>query len=476
MATTSATGSLASLGLTSGSISSSGVGSGLDVNGLVSQLVAAERAPDDKRLTSATANLATEISALGQLKGAMSTFQTAVSGLQLPSALTLRTATVSDPTVFTAAATGATATGNFAVTVTQLAQGAQLSSKAFVGGATTAVGTGSLVLSSGGSSFSLAIDSTNNTVAGIRDAINGAKTNTGITASILNGADGAHLLLTSSATGASNAIAITTSGGDGGLAQLTYDPVAKTGGLTSVASAQDAIVNISGTDVHSASNTVANAVDGLTLNLLKAQPSTATTLSIANDTSGVQNQVGAFVTAYNAIADVMSKLGSYDATTGTAGPLLGDAMMSGIQSQLRGLISSLIPGAKQPYTSLASLGISTTTSGDLSIDSTKLQAALAANPGAASGILSGTTGLAANLYHFLDAHLSSAGDFAARDDGITALQKDLAAQQASVNARMAIVQARYLTQFNTLDAMLTHMQSTATYLTQQLAAMNKTGG
>jgi flagellar hook-associated protein 2 len=478
MATTSATGSLASLGLTSGTISSSGIGSGLDVNGIVSQLVAAERAPDDKRLTTATANLATEVSALGQLKGAMSTFQNAVSGLQVANAFTPRTAVVSDSTVFTASATGSTATGNYSVLVTQLAQAAQLKSAAITGGATGVVGTGSLVVSMGGASFTVTIDGTNNTVTGIRDAINSAPGNPGISASILSGVDGAHLLLSGSATGAANAITVSESGGDGGLSQLTYDPVTKTGGLTSAAAAQDAIVSISGTTVNSASNTVTTAVDGLTLNLLKAQGVSGTplTLTVANDSAAVQKQVTDFVAAYNGLADVIGKLGSYDATTGAAGPLLGDAMMAGIDSQLRSIVSAVIPGAKAPYTSLASLGITTDTNGDLQVNSSKLQAALTASPAVVSGIFSGKSGLASNLYHFLDQHLSSIGDMAARNNGITAQQKDLAAQQDALNARMAIIQSRYQTQFNVLDSMLTKMQSTASYLTQQLAAMNKTTG
>ena len=149
---------------------------------------------------------------------------------------------------------------------------------------------------------------------------------------------------------------------------------------------------------------------------------------------------------------------------------------SSIDSQLQNLLSATISSAKSPYTSLASLGITTdSNTGDLTVDSTKLQAALANNPSAVSGILGGTKGLASNLNAFLDIHLSSTGDMAARDAGITTQQSDLTAQQSALNARMAVIQARYMTQFNALDSLLTSMQSTSSFLTQQLAAMNKTG-
>ena len=455
-------------------ITSTGAGSGLDVNGLVTQLVAAERAPLDARLARIDTNLTTEFTALSQLKGSMSGFQSALAGLKDASTLILRKASLSDATHLTATA-GSTATaGVYDVEVVQLAKAAQLSSTPFLAGPTTVIGTGTLTLSQGSNAFSITVDSSNNTLAGIRDAINKSANNTGIRATILTGVDGSRLILSGTATGTANAVKVTQAGGDGGLAQLVYDPP-NTSALTSVIAAQNATVNISGFPVSSATNTITTAIDGVTLNLLKQEPGVTTTLTVANDDGAVQNKVNGFVTAYNALITQIAKLRSYDPATKKAGPLLGDAMLRNIEAQLRRQISSPVTGATEPYTSLASLGVtSSSKDGTLSLDAAKLQTALTANPSAVSAVFGSTKGVATQLSSFIDTHLGSSGDIAARDAGITSQRKDLTTQQTVVNARMVVVQARYQKQFNALDSLLTQMQSTSSYLTKQLGSLSTT--
>ena len=455
-------------------ITSTGVGSGLDVNGLVTQLVAAERAPQDARLTRIDTKLTTEFTALSQLKGAMSGFQTSLAGLKDASTLILRKATLSDATHLSATA-GSTATaGVYDVEVVQLAKAAQLSSAAYLAGPTTVIGTGTLTLAQGSNGFSITVDSSNNTLAGIRDAINKSANNTGIRATILTGVAGSRLILSGTATGTANTVTVTQAGGDGGLAQLVYDPP-NPSALTSVITAQNATVNISGFPVSSATNTITTAIDGVTLNLLKQEPGVTTTLTVANDDGAVQNKVNGFISAYNALMTQIAKLRSYDPATKKAGPLLGDAMLRNIEAQLRRQISSPVTGTTEPYTSLASLGItSSSKDGTLSLDATKLQTALTASPSAVSAVFGSTNGVATQLSGFIDTHLGSSGDVTARDAGITSQRKILTTQQAALNARMVVVQARYQKQFNALDSLLTQMQSTSSYLTKQLANLSTT--
>jgi flagellar hook-associated protein 2 len=449
------------------SITSSGIGSGLDVNSLVTQLVAAERGPQDARLARIDTNLTTEFTAISQLKGAMSAFQSALSGLKDASTLIARKASLSDDKNLSAVAASTATAGSYSVEVEKLARVAQLKSTGFIGGSTTVLGTGTLTLSLGANAFSVTIDSTNNTLAGIRDAINKAADNTGVRATLLTGVDGAHLVLTGDKTGVANQIKVTQTGGDGGLAPLVYDLPNPT---TMIAiTAQDAVVNISGVAVHSATNTVNGAIDGVTLTLKKEAVGTLDTLTISNDDSAVQTKATGFVTAYNTLSTTIAKLRSYDATAKKAGPLLGDSMLMNIESQLRRTISSPVTGTNPPYTTLASVGIAFGNDGNLALDATKFQAAMTANSSAVSAVFGSTNGVAAQLNTFLEGQLSSKGNIATRNAAIDAQRKDLTTRQDALNARMVVVQARYLKQFTALDSLLSRMQSTSTYLTQQLA-------
>lgn len=453
-------------------VSSTSSGSGLlDVNGLVTQLVAAERAPLDKRLTRIDTKLTTQFTALSQLKGSLSTFQNALSGLKDAGSYVSRSVSVGDTTLFNATATSTAGVGSYDVEVLQLAKAAQVGSAAFAGGSTSVVGTGTLMLQLGSNAFTVTIDSSNNTLAGIRDAINAATTNTGVQATLLTGTSGSKLVLTGAQTGVANTLKVTTNGGDGGLAQLVYDPP-NPSGLSLIQAAQDASIKVSGFAATSATNTFTTAIDGVTLNLLKAAPGTTATLGVANDTGTVTNRVNSFVSAFNAVAKQIASLRAYDAASQKAGPMLGDALLTGIEAQLRRVLSAPVTGANGSYTTLASLGITTGTDGTLSVNATKLQTALAAGSTMVSGVLGGANGVATKLSTYLDSQLATSGQIAARTDSIAAQRKTLNAQAEAINVRMALVQARYQKQFGSLDTLLTKMQGTSDYLTKQLASLS----
>jgi flagellar hook-associated protein 2 len=457
-----------------GLIQSLGIGSGLDVQSLVSKLVAADRAPADARLTRQAQDIASGVSSLGSLKGALSSFQSAVTSLSTNAQFQVMSASTADNTVFTASATGSAAPGNYSVMVQQLAQPEQLISTAFVGGSSAVVGTGALALSVNGKSFDVAIDSSHNTLANIRDAINGASGNTGVNATLVYGTTGAQLVLTSDATGASNGITVTPSGGDGGLARLAYSGTPGVN-YTEPQKAQDSIVMISGVEHHAATNTVGDAIDGVTLTLNAAKKDTALNLSITPNQNAVISNIQQLVNSYNSMQSTFGKLGAYDAASRTAGPLLGDWLLGNTQFAMTRGMTDVVSGLPGPYSSLASIGILTQANGTLKVDSTKLQAALDADGNSVAALFSGKSGIATRLSGTLTSLLADNGAIAARNKSYTDAQSLLTDQQTRLNTDMAVVQQRYLTQFNALDSLMSQMQTTSNYLTQQLASIAQIG-
>ncbi len=468
-----------------GTLSSAGIGSGLDVNSLVSQLVAAERAPADTRLTKADATLTAQLSGVSSLKGALSTLQSAANALKGASSFDLRTATVSDNSYFTASATSSAVAGHYDVEVVQLATAGRIASTGFpaVGtttGPNTVVGTGTLAINVGNQEFKVSIDSSHNTLAKIRDAINNAPDNKGVSATLITDKDGTHLVLASNKTGAGNAVSINTTDSvdaDGstvdtaGLSQLftmaAKDPVKDI--------AQDAIVKVGGFEIHNDTNTIDDAIDGVTLVLKQANSIDDTgktvSLDVARDDAAIQTKAQNFVDAYNTLAKQISTLGGYNADTKTGGALLGDSLLLGVESQTRRIISDPVAGTTGSYRTLASLGITTGADGTLSLDATKFQKALAADPDSISKIFSSDTGVAAKMGKYLDDKLSSSGDIATRNANLAANQKDLDAQKDALDARMQVIEDRYTTQFTALDTMLSSLQSTSSFLTQQLTSL-----
>jgi flagellar hook-associated protein 2 len=443
-------------------------GSSLDVPTLVSQLVSSERAQYQAPITARETRATVQLSAVSSLKGALSAFQTAVSGLKDASTLSPRTTSSSDEDVFTASSSGSPSTGSYDVKVIALAKAQQLASSAFSGGSTAVVGTGKLTLTYGAKSFDVDI-TTNNTLAGIRDAINKATGNTGVQATILNEQGGARLVLTSAQTGLANTIKIAASGGDGGLAKLAYDGVSASQ-VTQIQPAQDAHIKIANFDHYSSTNVVTDAIDNVTLNL-KSTSADAVTLSVTEDTDGLKQKVSSFVQAYNTLYSSLTKLRSYDPSTKAAGPLLGDALLRGIESKIGLDLSNPVSGATGDYKTLASLGITRQTDGTLGMDGVKLQKALDTDRTAISNVFGGDNGVASRLSTDLAAILKDGGAIDARTDSLNADLKKVQDDNDALDARLLVIQARYTKQFTALDGLLQQLQTTSNFLTSQLASL-----
>lgn len=448
-------------------------GSQIDVQSLVSQLVAAERKPLDDQVTRANTRVTTQISATSALLGALSTFQSSLNNLKTTTAFSSRTTSSTDPTILTASATTSAVPGRYDVVVDRLASSHQISSNAFASGGTQVVGTGTLTVSMGSTSFNVNISSPANTLADIRNAINSASDNPGVTATLITAADGAHLVLTSSKTGVSNAIQVTQSGGDGGLSALEYTNANQTH-YTQLRPAQDSRVYVAGQyEATSSTNVIEGVIEGVSLNLVSAEPGTTVSVDVAFDKSAAKDKVNAFVAAYNTLRGMMTRLGGYDSATKTAGPMLGDALLSSIDSEIRRTLSSPVDAADPAVQTLADIGITTQKDGTLKVDSTKLDSALANHfDGVARLFGTEDTGVGARLYDQISDRLADGGGIDQRNDSLKAEQRALQKKADDINTRMQIVQQTYLKQFTRLDTLLSSLSSTSAYLSQQIEALS----
>ena len=447
-------------------------GSVIDVSALVSELVAATKAPQESLITSKTQAVTTEISAVGALKSALSTFQASLGPVATTSAFDSLSATSSDTSAFTASADSSATLGSYSITVSQLAQAQQIvSTTAWSGGGSATVGTGTLQVSLGGTSFTVAIGSSNDTLSGIAAAINTASGNPGVEASVVTGSGGAHLVLSSSLTGAANTINVTETDSGSGLSALTYG-TGNTTGYTQQTAAQDASLSIAGVAYTSASNTVTGALSGVTLNLV-GTTSTAATLTVATNTAAVEANVEAFVTAYNTLQGTFASLGSYNATTNTAGPMLGDALLSGMQNQVRSTLYRVVDTGSATYNTLASVGITSNSDGTLSVNTTTLSAALSGNFSAVSQLFSGASGVASSLNTQITTDLTAGGAIASRSQTLVQQDNALTQQSNQLDRQMAQLTASLTQQYAALNSLLSSLQSTSSYLSQAFSNLPK---
>lgn len=447
-------------------IQSLGIGSGLDVNSIVSQLVAVERAPVQNRLNRREIDIQADMSALGSMKSALEELESAVERISSASLYEGRSASVADSDRFDASAGNGAALGAVDVEVAALAQSQRLQSSAFAS-AETAVGTGTLRLSVNGAGFSLVLDETNNSLEAIRDAINNADNNPGISASLITGDEGPRLVLTADQTGAANSISVTASGGDGGLQALVYEPGVLTN-LAEVRAAQDAMVRIDGVQVSSANNVIDGAIEGVTLTLKQAMPGETTALTVSRNASAVTGAMTGFVRAYNGVIDILDKVSAAN-PEGQSGALVGDPLPRSIENSLRNTLGGLVGGG---FGSLADLGFTTSLGGKLSFDAGAFGTAVEDDPDAVAGVFSGQGSLSAELETLLGGLVGVGGQIEARTEGLTTRLERIDDSRLRLANRLEDVEARLIKQFSAMDALVSQLQSTGSFLTQQLANIN----
>lgn len=449
------------------SIISTGIGSGLDIAGIVQQLVAAEAQPVEARIGKQEARAQVKLSAFGSLKSALSGFQDTLDVMRDLDKFLVRKAISADEEVFIATAGTTAVPATYSLEILQKAQAQKLGSAAFTG-SDTVIGTGTLLIAVGAASFEVEITDENSTLAEIRDAINDAADNQGVAATIVNAEDGSHLIVTSENTGASNSITITQSGGDGGLASIEYDPGNGLNALTEMTAAQDAHIQIDGFDVYGETNSISSAIDGVAIDLIEARPGETVLLEIANDEEAVRATVTEFVDGYNELVELFDKLTSYDAENQVAGPLLGDATARSIRDHIRRELSTAVTDIDAAFATLSEVGIEVQLDGNLEIDDAALSDTLDEDFSNFGRLFAASDGFAVRLSDMLDQYLDSDGALDARTAGLKAQIDDISDQRDALNLRLGALEERLFRQFNALDSLLGQLSQTSNFLAQQL--------
>ena len=447
-------------------LSAPGLGSGLDVNNLVTQLVAAERSPVEQRISRTQTGIDSKLSALGVMRGVLSTLQSSVGALRTENQVLARRAVSSDPTILRATASTSAPVGTYSVEVLVLATTHKLVSEPYAGGSGSLVGTGELTFTQNGEEFVVAATDSM-TLAQLRDAINTAPDNRGVRASIVQADDGARMVFTAAASGSAQAINVQVTPPNGTLKKLEYDPgqgQGQTPPMTVLSAATDAQVKIEGFLVSAAGNTVAAAIEGVTLDLVTSKPGTTVTVTVSPDVASVKEKIAKFVNDYNNAAGTMASQRSFDGGTRKAGSLLGDSTLLGVESRMRRDITGVIQPLPGSPSTLSEIGIGFGVDGRLVVNDGRLSAALQSDAVGVAKVLAGNGGIAKRLYDTIEGAIGLGGQVVGRTDSLQAQRRDLQKQREALDVRMQLVEASYRRQFGALDAMLTDMQSTGRYL------------
>lgn len=446
-------------------ITATGMGSGLDIRGLVSQMMQIERQPL-QRLEKRQTELNNQISAFGQMKSALGELQKALEALKNGDTFTAAKTTVASGAGFTATAKAGAAVGSYDISVQQLAQQQRVATSA-----TTQFdpsGGGTLDITVGSNTVSLNVAS-GTTLQQLRDQINAA--NAGVTASIINNGSVNQLVISSKETGAANAFTLT---GTGALAGLTFSnpntlPTNSSSTLYRVQSAQDAQLTVNGVSVTRSKNTISDVIDNVTLTLT-AVTSSPKTLTVERDLAPAKAAIQKLAERYNAVMQKIDTLSGYDAAAKKAGDLYGDATLRGLRNQLRQVLGQDLTGVGA-YTRLSDFGVEFDATGRMKINDQKLTTALENNGAAIASFFGGVgsaDGLATKGITLTDSYTQSSGLLDLRVKGLQQSVKLLDKQKEVLEDRLSRIEAMYYRQFNAMDSIVGQMNATGTYLTQQL--------
>lgn len=446
-------------------LSSPGIGSGLDVQGIVSQLVDLERRPI-QLLQNAKEQLTTKLSSFGLVRSYMGNLQSVVNQLASASFWTARnSATSSDATAVAASAGASAAAGVYSIEVTTLAQAQVLATptgtdaRRFTDASN--VGGGTIVITRSGTPKPITITD-NSSLASVRDQINAAKA--GVTASIVNDSTGPRLVLTATDTGLANAVTVDGSGTTGQLQ-------AALAGLSQARPAADAVLSINGLQVTSASNQLKNAIDGVDLTLSKTTTSPVQ-ITVASDTSSVTKGINDFVAAYNELVKYLGSQTRYDEDSKIAGALQGDSTAVGLLNRLRSLVQQP-SSASAVFQRLGDFGLALQRDGTIKVDNAKLASALSNRTEAALAFSNAGNGLALGFKAFTDGMLGTEGALTSRTSGLRDRIKRNEREQERLEDRIERVRERLLKQYAALDTSLSRLGGLEKYVAQQVTNWNK---
>lgn len=457
----------------------SGLMSGMDTESIITKMMDIERRPITL-LQQREAGYQSKISSIGALKGLLAELQTAAAALNEPDLFAGISATSGNTTVLTASASDTAVAGSYQVTVNALAKAQQVRGSAFTA-SSEVVGTGTLAIQVGANTpVNVVIDSTNNTLAGIAQAINSA--NTDVTAGVVNdGLGNYYLTLASKETGTSNTISLTMVDDDGinndanGLSKIYEAPVAQT--MWQTQAAGNAQLNVNGIDVERAGNVINDLLEGVTMTLKAADAGKPFEVKVSRDTASVSSKITAFVGKYNSALSALKTLQISDPEAGTVGPLQGDSTTRMLQERLQSLLSTRVDGVTDSANGLSSLGVTADKEGKLSFDSTIFAATFEANPEDVVNFFTQTTegseGVALKFDNLLENYLdSSTGLLPAKEAGLNRSIEHIGDQVDRIETRIAKREENLRHQFESLELLLSQFQNTSGVLSQQIEALS----
>jgi len=465
-----------------------GIGSGINIGSIVSSMVAAERAPKETQLANLEKKTTTQITAVGALKGAISDFQTALGSLNKAELFQARSASSSKADIVGVTAGTTAGAGTYQVEVKNLATNSKVALAAIqnTAEAPAAFASGKLDISLGvpgtppsKETFSVTVDEGNNSLSGMRDAINEAGKDLGVSATIVTDEFGSRLVLTSNKTGAGRDITVAVTDetaatpGQTALSALAFDGTSlSTGaGARVLSQAQSAELYVDGLKVISENNKVDSAIEGVTLDLkAKTTADEPLTVTVAEDKAGIKKQVQSFVAAYNKLIGVVNaqtKVTSVgDGKAPVTGALVGDATARTLLSTIRNeLVNTQGDGAIR---ALSDMGITTQKDGTLAIDSAKLDKTMAGNFEQLSGFFTGDTGLAARLDGKLKPYTETGGILEQRNKVMTETITKIDKQKEDLDRRITSLQERLFKQFNAMDTLVGQLANTSSSLLASL--------
>lgn len=437
-------------------ISAPGIGSGLDVNAIVRQLMALERRPLDN-LKREESGYQAQLSAYGKLRGAVDAFQSAMDGLGSLDKFKVFEALSSDEDALSAVASSGASPGRLSIQVVNLAVAKRMGSDPFAPADTIGAAGDTMTLSVGSDSFT--VDIGGKTLAQIRDAVNDAADNAGVTATLINEtATSQRLVLTSNETGTVNAVNLSFSNGGSPIA----DPL----GMAQTVAAEDAELLVDNTyTITRSSNSIDDAVQGVTLTL-KAETAAALDLSVQRDTDAVKESVNDFVEAYNNLRSTLDTL--------RKGELAGDNTLLLVERRIQGILNTPPSGLTGGLSYLSQIGVSLQKDGKMAVNDAQLSSALASNFSAVADLFADDNqGYAYRLESAARDLLASNGLIDSREDGLNTRIDRVRDRQDIFERRLEDVEKRYQAQFAALDTLIGQLSASGNYLTQQLNALQQ---
>ena len=442
-------------------ITAAGVGSGLDVAGIVSQLVSLEKRPL-VALQQRESQFNAQLSDFGRLKSAVSAFQDAMTNLSSVDKFRVFNAASSDQGVLTASADSTAAAGTYAIQVDRLAQNHKQGSAEYADTAAFGGAAGdALNLTVGADTLSVDL-STPKTLAEIRDAINGDSSNPGVSATILNTGTGLQrLILTADTSGYDKRVQLSYGGavnsGSFNFATINTDAV---GAPMADLMQLDAAYSVDGYALTSASNQVSGVIDGISLTL---KATGASDLTLSRDTTSISKSASGFVDAFNKLQKTFTEL--------SAGGLQGDSSVLGIQRQVRNMLNTPTAGLSGSFSNLFEVGITTDgKTGELKFNSTDFTKALDADFSGVSDLFANNDqGFAFRLGALADSLIQDDGLIKSREDGLNIRIKTNQADQERMTYRIGLREKALRAQYSALDSLVAKLNSTSQYLTSQLS-------